>query len=89
MKKFIAIALLAAVVSTSAFAAERQPGGFMGGIHGCCFGLRGAAAYNDGKEMTTIEWVDALVTGHIIAFIKGWGGITTADLVEEYGTRYF
>ena len=87
MKKTLAILAVLACVATSSLAADR--GGFMGGLHGCCFGLRGAAAYNDGKQMTAIEWVDALVTGHIIAFIQGWSGVTTADLQKTYGSGFF
>ena len=89
MKKIIAILALAMVVSTSAFAAERQPGGFIGGIHGCCFGIRGAAAYNSGKEFAPIEWIDRLLIGNIIGFIKGLQGVTTEDLVEQYGAKYY
>lgn len=48
-----------------------------------------AAAYNSGKDFTALEWVDRLVTGHIIGFIKGWQGVTTEDLVEEYGAKYY
>ena len=85
MKKTLAILSVLLCLATSSMAA----GGFMGGLHGCCFGLRGAAAYNDGKQMTAIEWVDALLTGHIIAFIQGWSGVTTADLQATYGTGFF
>jgi len=87
MKKTIAILLTLACLSTVSLAANR--GGFMGGLHGCCFGLRGAAAYNDGKQMTAIEWVDALLTCHIIAFIQGWSGVTSSDLQATYGTGFF
>ena len=87
MKKTLAILSVLVCLATSSMAAGR--GGFMGGLYGCCFGLRGAAAYNDGKQMTAIEWVDALLTGHIIAFIQGWSGVTTADLQNTYGSNFF
>ena len=85
MKKTLAILTVLLCLATSSMAA----GGFMGGLHGCCFGLRGAAAYNDGKQMTAIEWIDALLTGHLIAFIQGWSGVTTADLQATYGSGFF
>ncbi|MBP5787111.1 MAG: hypothetical protein J6Y19_04795 [Kiritimatiellae bacterium] len=87
MKKALVILTVLICLATSSMAAGR--GGFMGGLHGCCFGLRGAAAYNDGKQMTAIEWIDALLTSHIIAFIQGWSGITTADLQQTYGSSFF
>ena len=89
MKKFVMLAVLAALMTVPAFAAEKDRGGLVGGIYGCCFGLRGAAAYNDGKDVVTMEWVDAIVTCHIWAFIKGYQGTTTADLRKAYGSEFF
>lgn len=87
MRKFIII--MAMVVATGVTTQAREKGGFIGGLHGCCFGIRGAAAYNDGKEFTGLEWVDALLTGHIIAFIKGWSGQTTEDLRRIHGSAFY
>lgn len=87
MKKIVLALALACALVVPTFA--REKGGLMGGLHGCCFGLRGAAAYNDGKSFTAIEWIDALITARIIAFVNGWSGTTTADLREEYGAKYF
>lgn len=87
MKKILVILTVMVGLATSSIA--NQPGGFMGGLYGCCFGLRGAAAYNDGKQMTAIEWIDALLTGHIIAFFQGWSGVTTAELQKTYGPGFF
>jgi len=91
MKKSLIIGalLLAMTAATTGVAAENNKGGLMGGLYGCCFGLRGAAAYNDGKRATAIEWIDALLTAHIIAAIYGWSGDTTADLRAEFGDRCF
>ncbi len=91
MKKslFAALALTLAVATTSMAAAPERRGGFIGGIYGCCFGLRGAAAYNDGKDVIAMEWVDTLLLMHIWSFIKGWQGTTTADLLEQYGSGFF
>jgi hypothetical protein len=88
MKKSLMV-LAAAVMIVATGATARDTGGLIGGIYGCCFGIRGAAAYNDGKEATALEWVDALLTGHIIAFIQGWNGTTTADLRKQYGDLYY
>ena len=86
----LAIVLLATTATTSmaALRPERR-GGLMGGLYGCCFGLRGAAAYNDGKDVIAMEWIDTLLLGHIWSFIKGWQGTTTSDLVEQYGKGFF
>lgn len=89
MKKVVLLAVLAGMISMPIFAAEKARGGLVGGIYGCCFGLRGAAAYNDGKDVIAMEWIDAIVTGHIWAFIKGWQGTTTADLKSAYGSNFF
>ena len=89
MKKFVMMAVLAALMAVPAFAAEPQRGGLVGGIYGCCFGVRGAAAYNDGKDVVAMEWVDSILTLHIWAFIKGYQGTTTADLRKAYGSSFF
>ena len=91
MKKslIVALALAMTVASTSLIAAPERRGGFIGGIYGCCFGLRGAAAYNDGKDVIAMEWVDALLLARIWSFIKGWQGTTTSDLLEQYGSGFF
>lgn len=89
MKKLVMMAALTALLAVPSFAAEKDRGGLVGGIYGCCFGVRGAAAYNDGKDVVTMEWVDAILTGHIWAFIKGYQGTTTADLRKAYGASFF
>lgn len=89
MKKMILMAVLAAMVAMPAVSAEKARGGFVGGIYGCCFGLRGAAAYNDGKDVIAMEWVDRLLLCHIWSFVKGWQGTTTEDLRKDYGSRFF
>ncbi|MBP1590332.1 MAG: hypothetical protein IJT88_08850 [Kiritimatiellae bacterium] len=90
MKKMIALLVSMLILASVSLAAPVEGrGGFLGGIHGCCFGLRGAAAYNEGKNMTALEWIDALVACHIIAFVKGCSGITTSDLKASYGESFF
>ena len=93
MKKLmiLGLAMVLAMSTATSFAATRpeRRGGLVGGLYGCCFGLRGAAAYNDGKDVVAMEWVDALLIGHIWSFIQGWQGTTTADLREQYGASFF
>lgn len=90
MKRLLALAALAALMAVPASAAGNEGrGGVIGGIYGCCFGLRGAAAYNDGKDVVAMEWIDSILTFHVWAFIKGYQGTTTADLSKAYGASFF
>ena len=97
MKKIIAIVALAAIVSTGAFAQDsgnnRQPGGFLSGCVGCCFGLRAAADYNEGKDLHIMEWGRFIpVIGIYFAvmnFIDGHNGLTREDIRKNYGSNFF
>ena len=88
MKKIIAMAALATVVATSSFAQEngnsRQPGGFVSGVIGCCFGIRAAADYNGGKDLHWMEWGRLIpIFGIYVAvmnFIDGNNGLTREDI---------
>lgn len=85
MKKIIAIALIVsfvcAAVAPSAFAVkEREPGGFVAGLVGCCFGIRTAAAYNSGKDLHIRDILELLTIGHIWSFFSAYGGMTSEDL---------
>lgn len=85
MKKLIAAAAVAvALMAVPAVNAAHTTGGCMGGLYGCCFGLRGALAYNDGKDVIAMEWIDALLLGHIWSAIQGYQGTTTADMRAQY-----
>ena len=96
MKKLIIAALAAATIamavpSTAVAAPER--GGFVGGIIGCCFGIRAAGDYNEGKDLHLMEWgrlipiVDIYVL--VCNFLDGYNGVTTKDLQTKYGATYF
>lgn len=89
MKKLILMAVMAAMVAMPVVSAEKARGGLIGGIYGCCFGLRGAAAYNDGKDVVAMEWVNLIIPFHLWSVIKGWQGTTTEDLRKDYGERFF
>ena len=92
MKKLIIAALAAATIAMAApfVQAEAAPGrgGCVGGLVGCCFGIRTAAAWNEGKNINIREWLQLLYVGYIWAGIEGYQGITTADL-QKTDPGYF
>jgi len=96
MKKIVAITLVAALImtgmATTTFAGEGR-GGFMGFIAGCCFGIRAAGDYNEGKEVHWREWVLLIpYLGIVFALwngIDGAGGKTTSEYASEYGSVYY
>jgi hypothetical protein len=96
MKRVIVLVLIAVFLTSgvSAFAAAKaERGGFMGFVSGCCFGIRSAGAYNDGKAWHMREW------GLLIPFFQyyimimngldGANGITTSDLAAKYGAAFY
>ena len=89
MKKSLAIAL-AAVITLAAVPTTRAEGrgGIVGGLVGCCFGIRSAAAYNEGKSISVREWLDFFYVGRIWAAFEGYNGTTTSEL-HEAEPRYF
>ena len=95
MKKLITLclagALLTATVGTAGAAEGR--GGFMGFIAGCCFGIRAAGDYNDGKEIHWREWCRLIpYAGIVFAVwdgIDGAKGTTTGDYVGKYGAMFY
>ena len=97
MKKLIMASLAAAAlvmaVPSTATAADNHKGGVVGGIIGCCFGLRAAADYNDGKDISVREWLRIVPIAGIVAAVwntvDGWNGVTTADLRKAAGEQYY
>ncbi|MEI7903464.1 MAG: hypothetical protein WCK89_24765 [bacterium] len=90
MKKVLAGAVVALVLMGSVAPAFAEgKGGVMGLFVGCCFGTRAAGAYNDGKSVAMLEWLQLIGIGNIIAGIDGMGGKTTADLAKQYGAAYY
>jgi len=92
MKKVLAGVLVALVLLGSVapvFAANEKRGGLMGLLVGCCFGTRASGAYNDGKDVALLEWLQFIAVGNIIAGIDGMNGKTTADLAKQYGASYY
>lgn len=90
-KSILAIAMASALVACAAPALadrDRQPGGVAGGLIGCCFGMRTAAAWNDGKGIGIRDILDLIVIGRIWSAIEGWGGTTTSQLHAESPAYY-
>lgn len=85
--------LLILLAVAPAVSAGDGPGGFMGFIRGCCFGIRSGAAYNDGKDLHWREWVLIIPFANIVVAIMngvdGMNGMTTADLAQQYGASYY
>ena len=92
MKKLFALFLVAAMVAVPASQA-REVGGLIGGCVGCCFGIRTAAAYNDGKDISIREWIRiipiASIVGAVLDTVDGYNGIKTADIRAKYGEAYY
>ncbi|NCC50318.1 MAG: hypothetical protein EOM20_03795 [Spartobacteria bacterium] len=68
-------------------------GGFMGFIAGCCFGIRAAGDYNEGKDIHWREWCILIpCAGAVFAIwngVDGANGMTTAELAQQYGSEYY
>ena len=85
----VLMALFAVTPATMA----RDSGGLVGGIIGCCFGIRSAAAYNDGKDLHWREWIRVIplasIVGVVFDAVDGMNGTTTANLASQYGANYY
>ena len=68
-------------------------GGIGGLLVGCCFGVRTAAKFNEGKDLHFREWARIIpYVGVVFAVwdgIDGAGGITTSQLQQQYGALYY
>ena len=86
------IAVLGVALPSIAEAGEGR-GGIGGLLVGCCFGVRTAAAFNEGKDLHFREWGRLIpYAGIIFAVwdgIDGAGGITTTQLQQQYGALYY
>ena len=94
MKKTLAI-LLAAALTTAAVPSvhAREAGGCIGGFVGCCFGMRTAADYNEGKDLSLRDWIRAIpfvsIVGAVWDTIDGYHGVTNGDLRAKWGETYY
>ena len=84
--------LLAVPMHTQAQAAGGR-GGPVGFVVGCCFGVRTAAQWNDGKDLHFRDWGRIIpYVGVVFAIwdgIEGAQGTTTTSLQATYGAQYF
>lgn len=93
MKKAILALTLGAAMVAAVPTQAREAGGISGGVMGCCFGIRTAAAWNEGKNIEVREWLRIIpivgIVGAVWNTIDGWNGITTADLRKKAGAEYY
>jgi hypothetical protein len=95
MRKITAVLLAVGLLATGPLAmdasAERDP--IAGFLVGCCFGVRTAAKFNEGKDLHFREWALLIpyvgVVFNIWNGIDGLQGVTTSDLQEKYGSLYY
>lgn len=89
----LVVLMLFMVFAPAAAAATDERGGFMGFIAGCCFGIRSAGAYNEGKDLHWREWCNLIpIVGLVVSImngIDGMNGMTTAKLAQTYGAQYY
>lgn len=94
MKKVSCLVLAGLLLVSIPMASEAsQRGGIGGLLVGCCFGVRTAAAYNDGKNLHFRDWAVILpYVGVVFAIwnaVDGAQGVTTTELQQRYGAMYF
>lgn len=86
MKKITTIAMAALMLATAVpmASAATQRGGLVGGIVGCCFGIRTAGDYNDGKDISVHEWLRIVPIVNIVIAVldtlDGYKGVTRSEL---------
>ncbi len=86
MKKLIIAALAAATIAMAvpSTAVAREKGGCVGGIVGCCFGIRTVGDYNDGKDISIREWLRIVpFVSFVVAImdgLDGYNGKTRSEL---------
>ena len=91
MKKLLIAALavvtLSLAVPTTASAEQAHQGGILGGLVGCCFGLRTASDYNDGKDVSIREWLRLIPFVNIVVAVldtvDGYNGVSRSQLHAE------
>lgn len=95
--KFVAM-MLVVLLAFFAFvptgtAAQKDAGGIEGLLIGCCFGVRSAAAHNDGKDLHWREWIRIIplanIVGAVFDAVDGMNGMTTKDFANRYGSNYY
>lgn len=89
----VAVLLLGAVPLSQAQDTATGRGGFGGFLVGCCFGIRTAGQWNEGKDIHWREWCRIIpYVGIVFAIwdgVEGAQGRTTNSLVGEYGANFY
>lgn len=94
MKKLLIASLMACLLFSAAPVTEaREPGGVAGFFVGCCFGVRTAGQWNEGKDLHFRDWGRLIPLVNIVLAVwdgvQGAEGITTSDLAAQYGSTFF
>ncbi|NQT93650.1 MAG: hypothetical protein HQ559_12895 [Lentisphaerae bacterium] len=94
MKKIVSIALLLVLLlalcpATIEARANRDPGGIMPFIVGCCLGLREGTEWNEGADVHWREWITLLILPAIWNGIECAGGITAHEWAEKNGANWY
>lgn len=101
MKKFTAVFLAslmllfaaAPMASAAKKSANTNEGGLAGFLIGCLFGIRSAAAYNDGKDLHWREWIRIIPIANLVGCIydgmDGMNGVDSKGLADRYGASYY
>ena len=94
MHKVMGMLIVAGLILAMPLTSEAQRGGGIDSLLvGCCFGVRTAGAYNEGKQLHFREWGRIIpYVGVVFAVwdgIEGAQGITTGQLQQNYGAVYY
>lgn len=98
MKKIVSIVLLLVVLlalcpANSEARTNRDPGGIMPFIVGCCLGLREGTEWNEGADVHWREWCQLIPIVNIVFGIWNGiecaGGITAHEWAEKNGANWY
>jgi len=89
----LACCMLSAVPMQSQAQTANGRGGVISFFVGCCFGVRTAGAFNEGKDLHIRDWGRIIpYVGVVFAIwdgIEGAQGMTSTRLQQTYGAQYF
>lgn len=90
---FLVMVMALFAFAPAGVAAERNTGGIESFLIGCCFGIRSAAAHNDGKDLHWREWIRIIpfanIVGMVFDAVDGMNGMTNKDLADAYGSNFY
>jgi hypothetical protein len=85
----IAILAVTALPLVSQAKVDREPGGFMAFLVGCCWGLREGLEWNEGAGMHWREWCQIVPGFGIWAGIECAGGMTAHEWALKNGANWY